>query len=343
MENVNNKILLSEKSIVYVLSPAFYKTGGTELLHQYVHVLNEHGIKAFITYIDATDDRNINESFSCYVKEFCNACDIVDSSSNVLIVPEVLTGYIKKFKNLRSVIWWESVDNYMLRVSPVFCFKKKRIRRGIKTIIDRLFRKTTDCWLSQLALADYHFVQSYYALDYLKKRKITSNVFFVSDYLNPIYIENKPSFSDRKDIVLFNPKKGYHFTKRIMKLDRLHKYLALTNMTNQQVFETLNSAKVYIDFGNHPGKDRFPREAAKCGCCIITNHEGSAGFYEDVPIPDKYKFKPKRKSIRAIIKTIDECIRDYELRISDFEYYRSFIDKEKDLFGKAVIGCYEIE
>lgn len=30
---------------------------------------------------------------------------------------------------------------------------------------------------------------------------------------------------------------------------------------------TMRKAKVYIDFGFHPGKDRIPREAVMCGAC----------------------------------------------------------------------------
>ena len=39
-----------------------------------------------------------------------------------------------------------------------------------------------------------------------------------------------------------------------------------------------------MDFGFHPGQDRLPREAALLKNCIITNREGSAAFYKDVPI-----------------------------------------------------------
>jgi disulfide oxidoreductase YuzD len=49
-------------------------------------------------------------------------------------------------------------------------------------------------------------------------------------------------------------------------------------------------AKIYIDFGHHPGKDRIPREMAACGCIVITGNEGTSASDVDVPVgPRKFK------------------------------------------------------
>ena len=72
---------------------------------------------------------------------------------------------------------------------------------------------------------------------------------------------------------------------------------AIENMSTEEVAELLNRSKVYIDFGNHPGKDRFPREAAISGCCIITGQRGAAANDIDVMIPRSYKFPDKTSSI----------------------------------------------
>ena len=37
-------------SAIYVVCPAYSKSGGPELLHQLVHVLNNNGVKAIIAY-----------------------------------------------------------------------------------------------------------------------------------------------------------------------------------------------------------------------------------------------------------------------------------------------------
>jgi hypothetical protein len=107
-------------------------------------------------------------------------------------------------------------------------------------------------------------------------------------------------------------------------------------MTKEEIIKTLQRAKVYIDFGNHPGKDRIPREAAILGCCVITGKRGSAAFFEDVPIPDEYKFEDKEENIPKIIEKIKDCFRNFEERYKDFEYCREVIRNEPQKFVEDI-------
>jgi hypothetical protein len=109
-------------------------------------------------------------------------------------------------------------------------------------------------------------------------------------------------------------------------------FVPIKKMPREEVIKLLQKAKVYIDFGYHPGKDRLPREAAILGCCVITGKRGSAKFFEDVPIPDEYKFEDKEESIPEIIDKIKDCFENYEERYKDFEYYRQFIKNEPQKF-----------
>ncbi|MBQ2559925.1 MAG: hypothetical protein II565_05000, partial [Fibrobacter sp.] len=114
----------------------------------------------------------------------------------------------------------------------------------------------------------------------------------------------------------------------------------LQNMTTEQVKETLLHSKVYIDFGNHPGKDRFPREAAMCGCCVITGKRGSAKFFEDVPIDNEFKYDESAKTIPLIISKIRECLNNYETESSKFNGYREFIKGEYQTFQDDVKSIF---
>ncbi len=40
----------------------------------------------------------------------------------------------------------------------------------------------------------------------------------------------------------------------------------------------MRKAKLYIDFGYHPGKERMPREACLLDCCLIIGKDGSAKY-----------------------------------------------------------------
>ena len=93
---------------------------------------------------------------------------------------------------------------------------------------------------------------------------------------------------------------------------------------------------VYIDFGTHPGKDRLPREAAMCGCCVITGRKGSAAYAEDVTIPEEYKFTEGAEDIPRIIDAIRGCLTEFEKKQKLFEEYRKCIQEEKSVFRESV-------
>ncbi|MCX7738527.1 MAG: hypothetical protein N2Z80_03840 [Hydrogenothermaceae bacterium] len=74
------------------------------------------------------------------------------------------------------------------------------------------------------------------------------------------------------------------------------------------MIDILKKAKVYIDFGNHTGKDRIPREAAMLECCVITGRRGIAKYREDVPIPENYKIEDKVENIPLILSKKYETV-----------------------------------
>ncbi len=184
-----------------------------------------------------------------------------------------------------------------------------------------------------------HLVQSQYALEFLNDTlKIRDNVFYLSDYLNSVFFNTELNGEDnmRENVVVFNPKKGANTTASlIFSSDYKIKWQALRGLTPDKMRETLRSAKVYIDFGEHPGKDRIPREAAMCGCCVITNKNGSAANNIDVPIPDTYKFD-NNSNFSLVLQCINDIFENYSDKKKDFIPYidkisNEFIEFEKDI------------
>lgn len=315
---------------IYVLCPADFKTGGTELLHQLAYELNESGLNANIVYIrQKSSVSNTPREFQKYIKSednIVNLHDILDSKENIFIVPETFIYKLRKFKKIKKVIWWLSVDNYTQRYENKNIWNFKSIRSIIKEFILK----------KDIANSNLHLVQSEYARDYLEKKGLT-NIKKLSDYLNETYLTDiNLNNIEKKDIVLYNPKKGYEFTQKLIKTNPSLNWQPIENLTTEEVRDLLLQSKVYVDFGNHPGKDRFPREAAMSGCCIITGKKGSAKFYEDVSIPDEYKFEQTDKNIQSIINKISSCLNDYEELISDFQIYREVIKNERKEFEENI-------
>ncbi len=327
---------VSRETKIYILSPAFHKTGGTELAHQLVYTINNNGLKAQIVYYESTNNpMQINPAFKQYVNSFISIQDVIDSRDNIIIVPELDTQYLKKFKNIQKCIWWMSVDNYTKHHYIVSAYQHYGLWSTIKDILKRNLGVH---YYPHFEKNITHFYQSEYARNFLEKAGITK-VSRLSDYLNEEYLHLDIK-TKRNDIVLYNPKKGLAFTQRLMKAAPDIRWVPLQNMTTEQVKETLLHSKVYIDFGNHPGKDRFPREAAMCGCCVITGKRGSAKFFEDVPIDNEFKYDESAKTIPLIISKIRECLNNYETESSKFNGYREFIKGEYQTFQDDVKSIF---
>lgn len=60
---------------------------------------------------------------------------------------------------------------------------------------------------------EFHLCQSYYAIDYLKENGI-SNTDYLSDYISDEYFNMPENWENKEDIVVYNPKKGFDFTKK---------------------------------------------------------------------------------------------------------------------------------
>lgn len=313
---------LATHSVIYIACPANYATGGTELIHQLASKLNALGRKAFIYYFNYKEKNPVHPRFAEYQVPFVK--QVEEKEDNLLIVPEGKTHLLEKFTAIQKAVWWLSIDFYFhTRSEKIFLF----IRRKIKPI-ENLAE------MSKKYGVDYHFVQSHYAANFLKKFGLASSL--LSDYLNKKFLSDADSisFKGRKDRVLYNPKKGLEFTTKLMQAAPGIDWVPLQNLTVAEVADLCRTSKIYVDFGNHPGKDRFPREAAVMGCIVITNKEGAAAFREDLPIEEKYKFE--KKEIGPILQVLKDCLANFEAHVGDFDSYRTFIRKEEEMFTEQV-------
>lgn len=335
-----NTMRVEKNTVIYVGCPAFNKTGGTELAHQLVKTLLENGKNAYILYYDTNkigDNSLINPAFTKYVSEYVTLNQVDDKEENILVVPEIRIELLSNFNKLQKAIWWMSVDNYLKNNGFMNAVKFYGFLRAAKLLLTNkiaLFERN----LNNQTL---HLYQSEYARLFLESKGVT-NVARLSDYLNDTYLNtSEVSIKERKDNVLYNPKKGIVFTQKLIKAAPQFNWIPIQNMTTDEVRELLLTSKVYVDFGNHPGKDRFPREAAISGCCILTGENGSAKNNVDICIPRKYKFKNGDDQISSIIKCIQQCLDMYNIKISDFDEYRKYILNEKKTFMNDVQSLFK--
>lgn len=313
----------------FISCPANGATGGIELLHQLSYHLSNRGIENYMLYSNI--DPVISPTPEVYDKYRVQyVTSFIDDESSVLVCPETMIEKMCVCKKGIVIVWWLSVDNY-------FCTYQNSINSYGKTdIFD----------LNKIA-GLFHFVQSKYAYEFVDKNitQGSKQIFYLTDYINEEIIRiglKYGSQTKRKNIVLYNPRKGLHNLEYIIELCRPDiRWIPLQGLTPDQMAKIMCGAKVYIDFGTHPGKDRIPREAAVCGCCVITNREGSAGYVEDVGIPEKYKIIDMQ-DYTHVLDTIYDLVDNYEQRKNDFEAYAASILKEKDNFEKEVDHMVQI-
>lgn len=312
---------------IYIACPKEFFSGGPELAHQLCFELNQLRKSAKMCYYTSTQPVEIWDTsltrYGCYKTECAASLNEVNQPNNIVIIPETMIQLYDIFSACQVHIWWMSVDNYYVTTSLQW---QNRLLELIKK--DNI----------------YHFVQSYYAYSFCRDKLSVNeeHIFYLTDYINELYFEKLLPLNIHKDYIFYNPKKGYDITSLLIKSYPDYQWMPIINLEPLEIVKVLSMGKVYIDFGNHPGKDRIPREAALRGCCVITNREGAAQNDIDVPIPDKYKFDDVLSSFPAIINTIDNILNDYPAAFKEFGYYRTQIRMEKQKFLNEIINLCEI-
>lgn len=318
--------------MIYVFSPVNSVTGGVELLHQLVYKLRENKKESNIVYLP-TNFKNMftyrryrtPNLYLKYVPD--NKVKFTDNMDNAVVVPETLVWKLNDIKYAKKYLWWLSIDFY-------FVANKKRFNKF------KMKGKQID--LSRLEVI--HLVQSYYAYEWLVEQGVDKKkILFLSDYLRSDFIEQTKmeSLKEKKSQILYNPKKGLEFTKKILEKCP-YVAIPLQNFTPQEMIQIMQESKVYIDFGNHPGKDRIPREAVMCGCCVITGRQGAAANEFDIPIDVTYKFEDKETSINEIVECIDKIFKNYSEYRKEFDNYRKIIKTEEEVFNNQIKCIFEV-
>ena len=302
------------------MCPAASYTGGPTLAHQLCHILNKHNIESKMWYFCSAIKKNRIDPVHSYYKHFQNPYTMdtpKDIGSNVVVALESNTSILTHFKKAKRIIWWMSVDNYI--VSTHEC--------NVDFIKDNV---------------SLHLFQSKYSIEYVKKMFPDANGIFLSDYINEEHGKFIYPAEGRMNNALYNPAKGFEEIKPLIAKASWLNWIPLVKMDLPHMILTMQSSKIYVDFGNHPGKDRIPREAAADGCVVITNKKGSAAFQEDVPIPEQYKFDDPASQLDAIDALMHDICDNFVQHQNAFADYRSFIASEKAKFDEDVLNFISV-
>lgn len=363
---------MDRNHVVYFACPFSRPTGGIELLHQAAAAIRELGGNSEIVIYNlkpGSEAPEVPGQYRQYIQRYILPEQVIDSPANILVVPEVCPTFGLKFKEIKVYLWWLSVDNFRAGFDLRFI----RGRQGLLRAARRALRFPVRRARRAIARADKHLYQSEYAKNFVHYELGIGldDVARLSDYLSDSYrsqavspnhsqyrgalppdrdetekvrtpagATSLPSSSNRVARVLYNPRKGVDVTQRLMALHPEFDWVALDGFSADQLAELFRTSTVYLDLGEHPGKDRLPRESAAMGCCVITNRQGAAAYSEDYPIPEECRYEVNMDSsdevFHAIARRINECSNEFQHWYPRYEQYRSQIALEKDRFYAEV-------
>lgn len=263
---------------------------------------------------------------------------IEDAKENIMIVPEIWPLELDKYAFIQKAIWWLSVKNAPRKKNRVQALSvyKKVCRFCKKKYFDVdyfLFGKPKPyfSFTEEKSKNVVHLYQSRYCERFLEKNR-AKNILPLAGFINRDFFTDTPEEKIREDIVLYNPRKGMHFTAKLLALCPALRWVPIRDMTPGQISDIMHRSKVYIDFGPFPGRDRLPREAAASRCCLIVGRRGAARYFQDVTIPDEYKFDTDHFMPLKVLEKIKECLKNYEVKAEDFDAYGRIAEYEEEQF-----------
>ena len=329
-----------EYSKIFVVCFPNVVTGGPELLHQFVDELRLIGHEAYIVYYPFDQTYQCPEPYQCYDAP---QSQLLDEPDALVVIPETATWIGRQIKKARVAVWWLSVDNYLEHYGESKIKDFFRNRKGFVRPRNLSQRK-----IPIYSMKKYiHFFQSEYARDFLSRRGLSGSM--LTDYLSDVYLDgaDNVNLSEKQNIICFNPKKGVKRTDALGSSYPEFKFVPIEGLNRDGVYELLCRSKIYIDFGNHPGKDRLPREAAAAGCCVITGRQGSARNSIDVPLPQRFKLDDSGDGyIAAFGPLVRTVFSDFSGAYRELAEYREKIKQEKANFKlevRALFGLVEAE
>ena len=295
------------------LCPSHFASGGTEGIHHLISELNKCGADAKILYVGG-DLRNPQppkfKHYNCpYITAFPVGFD------GVVIFPEIWADWAvdPKYKNCKVIVNWQGIDVYYWYTNPADRFKFLRIKDA------------------------RHITMSEYGIDHLHSLGVTA-ITKLNDCINQEYLEQNIDGHVRGNTVLYNPVeiKLSDFQKQVFAKSDFE-FKPLRGFTQDELINLFLTSKLYIDFGNFNGRERLPREAVGCGCCILTSKSGTAGYYLDNPIPDRYKLDDVDEAVRMIKYVTD----NYEMCKHDFDAYRQQMKDDNKEYPQQVREFYK--
>jgi hypothetical protein len=297
---------------VAIFTPKGLRTGGPEAMHQLHRSLLDEGENSVLVPWPGMKHKKPVHEYSMYEPNWTTISRL--RKSDIVIVPSDLGHlpfwYFFRISKKHIYIWMLAVDfsfekkfkkyetkNYHLH--PEWQLNRKR-KKWIELIskfknldYSRYLKKILKIKL-KVNVNNYLF-QSVYARVIFRKNTNNYSGLMLTDYTN---IKQTTNLSDSsfcscsKNHIAYFPGKSKDLIKLILEInykkDNCLHFIPIKNLSSDQVIFLLNRADLYLDMGYFPGKDRLPRESIILNCPVLLAKRGSARYYEDFQLEDRF-------------------------------------------------------
>lgn len=291
--------------------PGDLASGGTEGIHNLIAELSKYA-DASVWYTKGSAPKQFAE-YNCK-----SVTTLPAGFKGAIIFPEVWANEVANpiYHDFVKVVNWQGIDVYYWNTP-----KDQQLK----------FLKVPDV---------IHIAMSEYGMKHL--RDLNLYPIKISDCINEAFFNTPKEELERGDVVLYNPIWGKltNFQQEVMnKAGKVGiKFFPLQGYSRDQLINLFRQSKLYIDFGLFSGRERLPREAVVCGCCILTSRNGTAGVYEDNLIGNIYK----PTEVDIAVDMIKYVLKNYDKCQSDFEAYRQSLRFERfTSYPIQVKGLYD--
>lgn len=270
---------------IYILTPHWIRTGGPEAQHQLSDALLTQGFDARLVYYVPSDLAGVGEengqlvewvgipkefpdypapSFEEYAGYRINPVRSIDCSKPcVVVLSETLAHLTPMFPpHVTVLLWWLSVDNAFGALAKVNLnyLRRQNVQHAVQSeyagrVCDALGFVTIGM------LSDYTTDLSHV----WRWSWSTANTYRPRPKLIALNATHRKVIADLDAVVA-----------AIHARDPSIECVKVQNMSRGDVLALFGRARVYVDLGNFPGKDRMPREAMLMGCAALALPVGAA-------------------------------------------------------------------
>jgi len=322
---------------IVLLCPYGFRTGGPEAVYQLSDMLIRQGFDARLWPLAEADIIWLHE----FVRSGKNLSSIrldVPQRENTIedyrhyrtrpfesyepgerylfVVPEVHVWMLPLFVSQRVLVWWLSVDNAFRALSEV---NANVLRMGFVR----------------------HAVQSAYADRFIGALGLRGT--YLSDYtiarpespLRPLAERPRSIAISASHKVAINLDL---LCRAILERAPDAQIVRVVDMSKSEVCRALEDARVFIDLGKFPGKDRMAREALLLGTNIVIGNCGSGACADDYPVAETYRVDPF-----DVVHVAGLCVHMMEhpqFHEPRFRGIRAAVAQEEERFADEVLATF---